>query len=128
MEGELFTHVPTPLDWGKAVLSSTCSLFSTSCVICSLSRTGAGAGGRDERPHVSMHSLSAPLRPAVLASDVLLDVILVPGVAFDRAGRRCGRGKGFYDRFLTSLQQKVDTGAIAKMPILGVRSQPYLHA
>lgn len=40
-----------------------------------------------------------------------IEMVVVPAVAFDRKGKRLGRGKGFYDRFLQSTKAtKVGVG------------------
>ncbi|KAJ1942745.1 hypothetical protein FBU59_003110 [Linderina macrospora] len=41
-----------------------------------------------------------PAKDRVGVDAGVLDFVLVPGVAFDRNGNRCGHGKGYYDRFL----------------------------
>jgi 5-formyltetrahydrofolate cyclo-ligase len=48
-----------------------------------------------------MHDIA---REAALAQGIVMDVVLVPAVCFNRDRWRLGHGKGYYDRFLAQSQ------------------------
>ena len=52
-------------------------------------------------------------QPDRIATTDQLDLILVPGVAFDIHGARCGHGKGYYDKLLQTTKNQTPLIALA---------------
>lgn len=47
-------------------------------------------------------------REDVMQADEPVDLFLLPGLAFDKSGRRLGRGGGYYDTLLRKYRQRAD--------------------
>ena len=54
---------------------------------------------KETRFETGHYGIQEPVSPSILDTDSI-DLIVVPGVAFDAKGHRLGRGGGYYDRLL----------------------------
>lgn len=59
-----------------------------------------------------------PLSDAPLVAEADVDLVLVPGLAFDGRGYRLGYGKGFYDRLLPSLTRATRLGLAFELSLI----------
>ncbi len=82
--------------------------------------------GLDEEMETDTQGLRHPIRDVPVPEEQI-DLVVAPGLAFDRHGHRLGRGAGYYDRFLgqPALRAKICGFGFAFQVVPSVPTEPH---
>ncbi len=94
-EANLDQLIKLAIEQGKEVYVPLCVDKTTLVPVCLRSIDDVTTG---------VLKIRIPKEPYETIDPALLDLIVVPGAAFDREGGRMGMGNGYYDRFLQQLK------------------------
>lgn len=95
IEGEVHTHAPV-IRWAQHKRVALPMVENDSLVL------GLFTGMDCMAPSPPFGILEPKSTPRVCIDEV--DLVVVPGIAFDLHGNRLGRGKGYYDRLLRDVR------------------------
>jgi 5-formyltetrahydrofolate cyclo-ligase len=96
-ELDIWPSLPVALDSGKRVFLPRFMPHSNSYAACEVKSP-------DTDLTIGLFGIREPSESCPQFPLNRLDLVLVPGVAFDLHGRRLGRGKGFYDQLLATVR------------------------
>ena len=74
----------------------------------------------DSWPRNKWNIPEPPVSTSNIAKPGEIDLLLVPGLAFDAHGHRLGQGKGYYDRFIAKMRDGADNDGERKPYLIGV--------
>ncbi len=121
----LYASLPKEVSTARIIRESL-KLGKTVCLPAADSKSGNMSAWRITKVSDLRRGVFGILEPgrkkALKRHPSAIDLILVPGLGFDRKGRRLGRGKGYYDRFLIKAKRARRIGLafkeqlVAKIP------------